>query len=179
MNDPIQIMLDEHETISRAEHVVESLNQYWETSEDDFKKRMVSLIKFFREYSDKYHHYKEEQVLFPVLENLADFATNSIVAELNEHHDIFRGYTASIEDALEEKKFEQAYKILTRYIDELLDHIAVENDELFVMTESLLSESELESMYFKFKDIDSDLGEAQKLELVHLLDEIEFSFPEE
>ena len=48
---------------------------------------------------------------------------------------------------------------------DLLDHIAAENDELFVLAETLMSEDELETIYFKFKDIDMELGEVNKIEL--------------
>jgi hemerythrin-like domain-containing protein len=169
MNNPIQIMLDEHEIISSAADVIKKLDHHWERNEDKFIENVHSLVNFFREYSDKYHHYKEEQTLFPTLENLDDFVVNSMVAELKEHHEMFREYTQSIEGHLTERQFTRAYAILCTYMDELLDHIAAENDELFVMAESLLSENELEAMYFKFKDIDIELGEDRKQELQEML----------
>ena len=46
-----------------------------------------------------------------------------------------------------------------------MDHIAVENDELFVLAESLMDEDELETIFFKFKDIDMELGEDGKVKL--------------
>ncbi len=166
-------MLDEHEIISSAEEIIKKLDHYWDTNEEGFVKHVHSLIGFFREYSDQYHHYKEEQVLFPDLENLDDFVVNSLVSELKEHHEMFREYTLSIEQFTSEKQFSKAYAILCTYMDELLDHIAAENDELFVMAESLLSEAELETMYFKFKDIDLELGESRKVDLCRLLNSIE------
>ena len=57
-------------------------------------------------------------------------------------------------------------ELLTGYINDLLDHIAVENDELFIMAESLFNEDELERMYFLFQDIDMELGQVRKQELV-------------
>jgi hemerythrin-like domain-containing protein len=174
-NNPIQLMLDEHEVISSAEGVIQNLAHRWEKSEEDFINHVRSLLSFFREYSDKFHHYKEEQVLFPELENLGDFVVNSLVSELKEHHEMFRGYTQSIKGLLDDHQFEQAYTILSTYMNELLDHIAAENDELFVMAESLLSASDLETMYFRFKDIDLELGESNKAELCEMLTEIKLS----
>jgi len=166
-------MLDEHEIISSAEGVIHNLDHWWEKSEDDFVKHVHSLIRFFREYADKYHHFKEEQVLFPKMESLGDFVVDSLISELKEHHEMFREYTQTIEDALNGNQFEKAYTLLCTYMNELLDHIAAENDELFVMAESLFSETELETMYFKFKDIDIDLGEDRKGKLCNLLKDIE------
>jgi hemerythrin-like domain-containing protein len=173
MNNPIQEMLDEHEIISSSESIVQLLDHHWEKSEEEFINHITSLIIFFREYSDKYHHFKEEKVFFPELENLGDFAVNALVLELKEHHEMFREYTQSIEQFLGEHQFEKAYTLLRTYMNELSDHIAAENDELFVIAESLLSEANLETMYFRFKDIDIELGENNKAELGKLLEEIE------
>lgn len=173
LNNPIQVMLDEHDIISSAEQIVKLLDRYWEKSESKYVNQVHSLIIFFREYADKYHHFKEEQILFPELEKLDDFAVNSIVSELIEHHEMFREHTTSIEEFLDDKQYESAQKLLFTYMDELLDHIAAENDEVFVMAESLFSENELESMYFKFKDIDMELGESNKEKLCEKLNSIE------
>ena len=47
----------------------------------------------------------------------------------------------------------------------MLDHIGAENDELFSLAENLMGEDDLETIYFKFKDIDMELGEDRKREL--------------
>jgi hemerythrin-like domain-containing protein len=166
-------MLDEHVIISSAEKTVQLLDHYWEKSEEDFVKHVHSLLGFFREYSDKYHHNKEEQILFPELENHIDFLIHSIISELNEHHEIFRESMKAIEKHIDKNQFKKAYIALCTYMEVLLDHIAVEDDELFVMAVSILSDTELESIYFKFKDIDIDLGESRKIQLCKMLKDIE------
>jgi hemerythrin-like domain-containing protein len=166
-------MLNEHEIISSAEQSVLLLDRYWEKDEKDFVKYVQTLISFFREYGDKYHHFKEEQVLFPVLENHRDFMMNPLISELNEHHAIFREYSLKIERLLNANQFKKCYTTLCLYMNELLDHIGVEDDELFVMAVSLLTIDELELIYFKFRDIDVELGEDRKVELCNLLSDIE------
>ena len=172
-NNPIQVMVDEHRIISSADQTIKQLDQYWKISEVEFEKHVRSLLSFFREYSDKFHHFKEEQVLFQELEEHADFAIPALISELKEHHEIFREHTQTIKMFLDSKQFDKAYAILVTYMNELLDHISVENDELFVMAESLLSYSELETIYYKFKDIDILLGESKKAELVEMLENIQ------
>ena len=46
-----------------------------------------------------------------------------------------------------------------------MDHIAIEDDELFSMAENLFSPDEYEKIYFRYKDIDAALGESKKSEL--------------
>jgi hemerythrin-like domain-containing protein len=175
MHNPIQILLDEHEIISSAEGVIKKLDQYWERSEEGFTEYVSELLQFFRTYSDQYHHYKEEEVLFPLFKDSDEMVVHSMILEFKEHHEMFREHTQAIKAQLEKGQYSETYAILVTYINELLDHIAAENDEFFVITESLLSEAELETMYFKFRDIDVELGEGRKEELSEMLKTINLS----
>jgi len=123
------------------------------------------LVVFFREYADAYHHRKEEDVLFPAIKDHPDFVLQEIIDEFEQHHEDFREYTSDVMEALEESDFEGAYKEINTYLEELLDHIGAENDELFVLAETLMDEEDLETIFFKFKDIDMELGEERKKEL--------------
>ncbi len=164
-NNPIQTMLDEHEVICKTESIVETLDQLWEKDAASYIDLVNQLISFFREYADGYHHRKEEDVLFPAIKNHPDFVLGELIDEFEQHHEDFRDYTKEIEEAIAEGNFEKSYKELRNYLQDLLDHIAAENDELFVLAESLLDEEELETIFFKFKDIDMELGEGRKAEL--------------
>ncbi len=168
-------MLDEHEIISKAEEVIQKLDHYWERSEEGFVHSVFSLLTFFREFSDKYHHYKEEQVLFPKMAGHIDFQMQSMLTELADHHEMFREYTCSIEYYINNNQFSMTYTVLSKYMEELLDHIAAENDELFVMAEVLFSTDELVNMFYSSKDIDIELGESRKAELSNTLTELNLS----
>lgn len=164
-HNPIQTMLDEHEVICQAEAIIEGLDKTWETDADKYKETVNTLITFFRDYADAYHHRKEEEVLFPAINDHPDFVLQEIIEEFETHHEDFREYTKEVEDAIEQGDFEKSYKELNNYLQDLLDHIGAENDELFVLAETLMDEDELETIYFKFKDIDLELGEDRKVEL--------------
>jgi len=164
-HNPIQTMLDEHEVICQAEEIIENLDKTWETDADKYKTTVATLITFFREYADGYHHRKEEEVLFPAINDHPDFVLQEIIEEFETHHEDYRDYTKVIEETIEEGDFEKSYKELNNYLQDLLDHIAAENDELFVLAETLMEEDDLETIYFKFKDIDLELGEDRKVEL--------------
>lgn len=171
-HNPIQTMLDEHEIICQAEEIIENLDKAWETDADKYKATVATLIEFFREYADGYHHRKEEEVLFPAIHDHPDFVLQEILEEFETHHEDFREYTVTIEGLINEGDFEKSYKELNNYLQDLLDHIGAENDELFSLAENLLNEEELEIIYFKFKDIDLELGEDRKKELEESIENI-------
>ncbi len=168
-HNPIQTLMDEHDVISSSVEEIQSIENLWEKNADEYKNKMSKLLEFFKEYGDKYHHYKEEEVLFPEMTNHPEFRQREIIAELEEHHNLFRDYVNEIEEALEEQEWEKVQNKLQQYLNDLLDHIAIENDEVFIMAESLFSEDELERIYFQFQDIDNEFGTIRKKELMDML----------
>ena len=175
-NNPIQTMLDEHEVICKTEVIIENLNQLWKSDIEKYTELVTTLISFYREYADSYHHRKEEDVLFPAIKNHPDFVLQEIIDEFEQHHEDFRDYTKEIEQAIMEDNYEKSYQELNNYLQDLLDHIAAENDELFVLAESLLGEEELETIFFKFMDIDMELGQDRKTELEENISAIEIAY---
>ncbi|MFP5470263.1 MAG: hemerythrin domain-containing protein [Bacteroidia bacterium] len=164
MNNPIKVMYDEHDIIVKAEKVIENLANTWENNPEEYAEKVKKLVEFFREYADGYHHRKEEDVLFPAIKDHPDFVLQEIIEEFENHHEDFREYAAEILESITEGDYARSYKILKQYIGDLLDHIAAENDELFVLAENLMDEQQLDIIYFKFKDIDMELGEERKIE---------------
>ncbi|MCP4458342.1 MAG: hypothetical protein GY816_10025 [Cytophagales bacterium] len=168
-NNPIEVMYTEHDIIIKAENIIDKINTLWEENEQGYVDTVSQLVEFFREYADGYHHRKEEDVLFPAISDHPDFVLQEIIEEFEQHHEDFRDYTKEIVEAIEGKDYSKSHELLREYINDLLDHIAAENEELFVLAESLLDEGELETIFFKFKDIDLELGEDRKAELEKML----------
>lgn len=165
MNNPIQLLFDEHDLIISAAETARQTEDFIGVDNERYVKIVGDLILFFRNYADKYHHYKEEEILFPEMCKQNELLKEGIVQEMLGNHDDFREMLANIEKSLTAKEYQTANKILQQYVEMLLDHIAVENDELFQIAESLFDENELERIYFLFKDADNNLGEDKKQEL--------------
>lgn len=164
-NNCISYLVQEHDIISSVEGLVLKINRLWINDSEMYTNVINDLLIFLREYSDQYHHHKEEDILFPRLKKLPDFRSHEMLDELEDHHVQFREHTRDIDQAIAQKDFDKTQTILTKYVDELLDHIAVENDELFVLAESLFEPEEIEEMFFLFKDVDMELGEEKKQDL--------------
>lgn len=171
-HNPVQVLMDEHEIISSVNEIIDGLDKLWETEKDSYTQKVTSLLKFFSEYSDKFHHQKEEKILFKELRDNPDFLLDEILEELEGHHEDFRDTVQQISGALDNEAFDEVQQLLQNYMSDLLDHIAVENDELFIMAETLFSEDELERMYFLFEDLDRELGQQNKEQLVNDIKEM-------
>ena len=168
-HNPIETMHREHEIIAQMEDIIQNLFHSWIKQPEEYTNSVNNILHFIKEYSDGFHHQKEEQILFPALRNCPEFTLDEILDELESHHERFRDLSHKIESDLTKKDYPESYALLKEYMNDLLDHIAVENDELFVLTENILSEDELEKIYFLFEDLDREMGLDKKLKLESLV----------
>src|ERR1035437_3065592 len=176
MNDlksPVKVLFDEHDIIVSAINTAKEADKLIAKDEISYEKLVKNLIKFFREYADQYHHHKEEQILFPEMSKKNELLEDGVIKEMFENHEDFRDLIKSVETFLDEKNYTGAQKQLNIYTESLLDHIAVENDEVFQIAETLFGDEELEKIYFRFEDCDRELGEANKTQLINQLREIQ------
>jgi hemerythrin-like domain-containing protein len=166
----MKVLFDEHETIVNAIDTAQQAKSLIGKDDTAYEKLIRQLIGFFRDYADQYHHFKEEEILFPEMAKRNELLADGVIMEMFENHADFREMIKNIEKSLNEKQYQQAQQQLEKYTEALLDHIAVENDEVFQSAESIFSDEELEKIYFRFEDRDRDLGNAKKEELKELAD---------
>lgn len=171
MNNPIETLYEEHNIIIDAINIAYDLRKIIDNS-DLYEEQANSLIMFFKEFADKYHHQKEETVLFPQMIKANELLESGVVQEMYENHEDFRKLINEIEKSIKNKDFENAQEKLEQYIGALTDHIAVENEEVFEIAQTLFNEKDLEKIYYKFKDIDSEFGEKDKNLLQEQLNKI-------
>ncbi len=171
-NPNIKILYDEHEIIVNAIDVAKQMKPLLEKNTELYETMLRKLILFFRNYADKYHHFKEEEILFPEMNRRNELLEDGVIKEMLENHADFREMIGDIEKNLNDHNYAKANEILVKYTEALLDHIAVENDEVFQMAESIFDNAELEKIGFRFMDCDRDLGEAKKEELKEMTAEL-------
>ncbi len=169
MSQISELMYKEHAIILEGANIVPSLDKLWEVNEQEYTDSINHLLDFFAEYADTYHHIKEEKVLFPILEESEHAAVIAIVEELIEHHENFRGLLVEIRHDLSLKEYALVQKKLTRYVSDLQDHMAAENDELFPMMDTMLTARELAKLYFNCIDKDNALGMERKEKLENFI----------
>lgn len=171
-NNPIAVLISEHDVISSAEKIIDSLDRLWENDAEIYSAKVKTLLSFFREYGDKFHHHKEEEVLFKELKSKPEFFLTDLVDELENHHSQFRELLNEVESKIDAQEWSKSFSLLNEYFQDLLDHISVENTELFSMVETTFDEDELTRIYFLFEDIDRDLGVDSKEHFVKLISDL-------
>ncbi len=158
MNKALEVLYNEHAIIKSVIRYREQITALAKNNPVKCKDIIIGLIDFFRNYADKFHHYKEEKLLFPLMCEKNEMLKDSIIEEMLDNHQDFRKLVKLIESAVEMGNCEESSILLLKYTEMLLDHIAVEDDELFQMAETLFDDNELDKMYYDFQDIDRELG---------------------
>ena len=124
---------------------------------------IVASIDFFRTYADRYHHGKEEGILFKGLsaKNLSD-TDHKMLLKLVDEHAIARRNVNSLEDLrlkhaagmTETRK--EVLEILNTLVNLYPEHIRKEDTQFFFPSMKYFTQKEQEGMLDKFEQFDSN-----------------------
>lgn len=150
----VELMVEEHDNILRLLAVIRKaccgILEGREVDDGDFR----TVIAFARNYADKHHHGKEEQILFKEMtERLGAIGVNLIQHGMLVEHDLGRLHITNLEKALDQYKEEpqtlHKLSILAEamgYANLLQRHIDKENQIIFTYAEKNLPADILESV---------------------------------
>lgn len=168
----MQLLMNEHQWILSAGEIARQAEKWIGKDDKRYEKIIWQMLDFFKVYADQYHHHKEEEILFPEMSKKQESLGEGIVFEMLDNHSDFRALLNEIENKLTHHKIHDVNKLLYQYTNMLNDHIAVEDNELFPMMETIFSEDEKEKIYFGFVDKDNEFGDKKKKDLENLIEEM-------
>jgi hemerythrin-like domain-containing protein len=156
---PMSTLVKEHKLILRMIALIPQVLRVLD-DDDDFQLILDSL-DFIRYYADKYHHAKEEDVLFKYFdENL------EIIKVMHEDHTKARGLVREMLTAAENGNKDIIKRNLSSYAETLLQHIKREDEILYPWMDRELSMTQTGELYSKFNEIADELREtSEKYEL--------------
>ena len=182
--NPIDELKQEHRAIEGALEILESIARRVPQAEAVADARQ--LVAFFRTFADTCHHGKEEQVLFPTLEELGVSRQNGPIGVMLAEHDQGRKHIQGMLDALEaaaaggQMPADQFRDHACGYARLLRQHIEKEDSVLFVIAARLLSPADKARLDQEFLRIEQDVvGEGRHEELHRLLDAFGKKYPSE
>ena len=150
-----EILSKEHENILKVvgalEFEIGQLNH--KTIDTEFFK---DVIKFIRNYADKFHHAKEEDILFKEFNKCAEEGCVHCnpVGQMLFEHDAGREKVKLMESGLNEKDKNKLIEGVSGYINLIREHIFKEDKILYPMADEALSDSVKKKMLAEFKEIE-------------------------
>lgn len=156
-----QVLRDEHEGILAMLAVVESAAKRLQSGKEIPNDLMTNAVQFFRNFADRCHHGKEEDELFPLLEQRGVPKQGGPIGVMLAEHDQGRAFIRGLSDAADQyaKGDNAAVPALVRnalgYVDLLRQHIWKENNVLFPMADQVLSAGEQDQLFAAFEKIEA------------------------
>jgi hemerythrin-like domain-containing protein len=180
----IQDLRMEHDAVRLTLRVLERIAQKIEqkgTPED--LRHVDQLLEFFSVFVDKCHHGKEEEQLFPALEQSGVARDRGPIGVMLWEHELGRECVKKMKDAFSRIKagIPQAATDFARsagdYISLLNQHIEKENNVLFPMAERQLSEATLAELSQGFDRIEvQKIGIGKHEEFHKMIDQLESAY---
>lgn len=161
MNDPVKILLEEHKLLLQA---IDISKQLQKTEEDaTYHHLMHDVILFLRNFSEIYHHPKEENIFYPLLKNRSANMSNEFLHEICDNHEDFKSLVAQIEGAYGDHDYKWLRMLMSKYIVLFEDHIKRENKVILSVANQLLSAKEQEEAAKAFNQLDEKYGDKPEL----------------
>ncbi|MEK6832478.1 MAG: hemerythrin domain-containing protein [Nanoarchaeota archaeon] len=152
MIKPTKLLSDEHKTILKVvEMLEEECNSLKEKNID--KDFFIKVIDFIRNYADKFHHAKEEDILFKEMcKPNVEMHCNPVEQMLHEHN-LGRNFVKNMELSLNKNDKNELVRNAREYIVLIREHIFKEDNILYPMADEALGKTAQESMAKKFAEI--------------------------
>ena len=161
MKDPIRILQDEHTVLLEAIITGRALQKTIDNTV--YYKLMHDFIIFIRNFTEIYHYPKEENILFPLLQNRSAAMTKEFIHEISDNHEDFKSMIAEIENHYMIQDSIQLRKTMNNYFEVLAEHIKRENKIILSAADKILSITEKKNIYDQFEKTDKKNGEKEEL----------------
>jgi len=136
---PSAVLRAEHHVIIKVLEVLKSLMLRFDRGEGFEQQALGECVAFFKFFADACHHAKEEDLLFPLLEERGIPRDGGPIGCMLEEHTRARAFTRKMAEALDtlaggDRTGEQLFRDAARSYWELLEnHIFKEDNVLFTM----------------------------------------------
>ncbi|UCE67484.1 MAG: hemerythrin domain-containing protein [Candidatus Zixiibacteriota bacterium] len=160
--DPIEKLMDEHQNILAGIDILARNADRLEKGEKVDPRFFNEAIDFIRNYADRYHHAKEEDILFKKMEKAGFPVEGGPIAVMLSEHDQGRHYVRAMEKANEryivgdKSAVNEIAENAKSYVYLLRAHIDKEDRILYPMARNALGESGIEAMRPDFDRVEKE-----------------------
>lgn len=143
---PFKKLVDEHLWIKRWLSLIPEVISYFSSYPQEKRDLVLKGVDFIRSYADKFHHAKEEEILFKYFP-----ADLSILKVMKEEHNMARSFVQKVLTSLEQEDDNGLTENMKAYQGLLKQHIKKEDEVLFPWLEKKLSPEQIDELCSKFQ----------------------------
>lgn len=150
---PMKKLVDEHVLIKRWIALIPRVLERLDINSPEDRGLIYEGIDFIRSYADRFHHAKEEDILFKYFDENLD-----IVRTMLQDHMKGRDHVKALTEALEKRDKERIIEHLNAYRELLTEHIKKEDEILYPWMDRNLSVTQIGELFSKFGEADEISG---------------------
>jgi hemerythrin-like domain-containing protein len=150
---PMKKLVDEHVLIKRWIALIPRVVEHLDVETSTGRQLILDGIDMIRSYADRYHHAKEEDILFKYFDQ-----DSQILQVMYEDHTTGRGHVKAMLEALERKDKTRLGEHLMAYRGLLTEHIRKEDEILYPWMDRTLSTRQIGELFTKFSEADNKMG---------------------
>ncbi len=149
---PLKRLVEEHTRIKQLLALIPDIQTALRREPCTADDIVPPCIDFIRTYADRFHHAKEEDILFSYF---TGWGTEEIISVMKTEHEQGRFHVKTIADAFETKNIDTIIEHLGAYRELLSEHICKEDEVLYPWIDMNLSLNQTGKLYFEFEEADS------------------------
>lgn len=179
---PTEVLKEEHDGIKIMLSILEAICKKVHGDEHVEPAHLSEIVDFFRNFADRCHHGKEEDLLFTELEKYELGEAKTLVKELLKEHEEGRELVKRIDSEVMSYKGAGGQKPVglvrasMKYIEFLREHIRKEDEDLWPVVDKKLGEGEQKRLVEAFDRFEVEKIGAGKHEeyheLIHALEKV-------
>ena len=162
---PTDTLKNEHKVILMVIDVAEKVAGKIADSKPADMEAIGKIVDFLKNFADRCHHAKEENLLFVKMEERGIMKEGGPIAVMLREHEIGRSHVRSIADSLKKAKKGDTKAIhsimehLVAFAEVLRPHIMKEDRILYPMADHVMNEVDQEEMAEAFEAVEKEMGE--------------------
>ena len=174
---PVDVLITEHKLILRAVELVNKEADKIQANKSVNPNFITTVVDFFRTYADRFHHGKEEGILFRELSqkklNQADL---KVMNELLLEHTFARRTVTALEQAKETyvsgrtEALKDVLELLSSLVKLYPEHIEKEDNHYFYPCMKYFSEQEQQEMLDSFLGFNQDFTDKRYKQIINSLE---------
>jgi hemerythrin-like domain-containing protein len=154
---PLKMLVDEHVLIKRLLALIPRLIENLDVESSAGRQLVSQCLGFIQSFADKFHHAKEEEILFKCFDEKLD-----IIQTMCADHEKARARVRHMLAALEKRDKAAIAEDLKAYQELLSEHIKKEDEILYRWMERNLSMTQIGELYSRFREKESEFGDESK-----------------
>jgi hemerythrin-like domain-containing protein len=153
----MKALVGEHGNIKRFLARVPAILERFDPASEADRRWMLDGVDFIRSYADRFHHAKEEDILFACFDPGLD-----IIKAMREDHDRGRAHVRGVVEALAQRDRAGVSAHLAGYAGVLSEHIKKEDEILYPWMDRNLSVRQVGELFARFLAVDERFAEERK-----------------